>query len=383
MIKLPWHRRKDRTLGQAAVEFAIILPVLALMLMLALDFGRVFFGWVALNNSARIAANYAAIHPDAWSGSGDTNQQAAYSLQVANDLNAINCRPTSGNAQWQTTDVPAPTFDGSASQYAIDHHVVVTLQCRFSFLTPLVGNILGNPLTIAARSDFTIRGGIVAGVPVGPAPPPPGCVDAVVPNMIGQSVQGARSAWTTAGFTGSFTPAIGSDTETVLTQTTSPVSSPGDCLVRTAVVVVTFTVNGCVPPNVKVPNLVGMTVANARTAWTSAGFNSGTFSPASGSDTDTVTAQTTNPSSSPGQCEPPTTTVTVTHSPPPPPPAQCTMPQLVGLKVNDAQTAFGAAGFTGAFTVTRPPNGNYNVTSQNGVGGQQYPCTTGVTVAGN
>ena len=382
MIKLPWRRTK-RSRGQALVEFAIILPVLALLLMLALDFGRVFFGWVALNNAARIAANAAAVSPDAWSGGGNPGLQASYRQQVINDLNAINCRPGSGNPQWQASDVPNPTYDGSASQYTLDHHVAVTLNCRFTFLTPLVGNILSNALTIVARSDFTIRGGMVAGVPIGASPPPAGCVDAVVPSMIGQSVSGARTAWFSAGFNaGTFTPASGSDTESVLTQTTSPASSPGDCLVKTAVVIVTFTVNGCTPPSVKVPNLVGMTVSAARSAWSSAGFNVGTFSPASGSDTDTVTTQTTSPSSSPGQCEPLTTTVTVTHVAPSPPPATCTMPQLVGLKVNGAQTAFTAGGFTGAFTIARPPNGNYDVTSQNRVGGQQYPCTTDVTVSG-
>jgi hypothetical protein len=195
VIKLS-RRRTERSRGQALVEFAIILPVLALLMMLALDFGRVFFGWVALNNAARIAANYASVNAQAWNPPGNTPQQDAYKHQVVNDLNAINCRPPGANTTWQVTDVPTPTYDGTASQYELEHHVVVTLQCRFAFLTPLVGNILGNILTVGARSDFTIRGGEVAGIPVGQNPPPPGCVDAVVPNMVGHSVAGARSQWT-------------------------------------------------------------------------------------------------------------------------------------------------------------------------------------------
>ena len=381
MIKLPWCRTK-RSRGQALVEFAIILPVLALLLMLALDFGRVFFGWVALNNAARIAANSAAVNPDAWEAPGKPQLQDTFKHQVVNDLNAINCRPPSTNAQWQTTDVPTPTFDGTASQYGLDHHVVVTLNCRFTFLTPIVGNILGNVLTIAARSDFTIRGGIVAGIPIGPNPPPPGCVDAIVPNMVGQSIQGARSQWTSAGFTGAFTPATGADTDTVLTQTTTPPSSPGDCIVKSALVTVTYTNQPCTSPDIKVPNLVGMTVSQARIAWTGAGFT-GSFTPASGSNSDNVDAQTTSPSSSPGQCEPPTTTVTVTHTPPSPPPSTCKAPQLVDLKVSEAQVAFSAAGFTGAFNVSQPPNGDYRVKSQDLAFGQYYACTASVTVSGN
>ena len=40
-----------------------MLPILALLLVMAVDFGRVFFGWVALQNAARIGADYAASGP--------------------------------------------------------------------------------------------------------------------------------------------------------------------------------------------------------------------------------------------------------------------------------------------------------------------------------
>ena len=381
-MKLPFRRRRPVSRGQALVEFALILPVLALLLMLALDFGRVFFGWVALNNAARIAANAAAVHAQAWNPPGNTPQVNTYKNQVVNDLNAINCRPPGANNTWQVSDVPNPTFDGSASQYDLDHQVVVRLNCRFTFLTPIVGNILGNILTIGATSNFTIRGGQVAGIPIGPNPPPPGCVDAVVPNLVGLSVSGARSTWTAAGFTGSFTPATGSDAETVLTQITSPPSNPGDCVVKSAVVTVTYTTNGCVAPNIKVPSLLGLTVSAARSSWSSAGFT-GSFNPSSGSDTDIVSAQATTPSSSPGQCEPPTTTVIVTHASPSPSPGTCQMPQLVGLIVSAAKSTFTGAGFSASnFNASHPPNGNYTVTSQDDTFGQYYACTASVTVSG-
>ena len=50
------------------VESALVLPILALLLVMAIDFGRVFFGWVALQNAARIGADFAAQTPDAWDG---------------------------------------------------------------------------------------------------------------------------------------------------------------------------------------------------------------------------------------------------------------------------------------------------------------------------
>ncbi len=44
--------------GQSAVEFAIVVPVLALMLVAIADFARVFFVSVAVNNAARAGAQY-------------------------------------------------------------------------------------------------------------------------------------------------------------------------------------------------------------------------------------------------------------------------------------------------------------------------------------
>jgi len=64
-------RKPARTRGQTIVEFALTLPVLILLLLFAIDFGRVFLGWISLNNAARVGANYAAMHPHDWdSGSG-------------------------------------------------------------------------------------------------------------------------------------------------------------------------------------------------------------------------------------------------------------------------------------------------------------------------
>ena len=47
--------RRDRR-GQAAVEFALILPLLVLMMVGVFDLGRAVYAWSTLNNSAREGA---------------------------------------------------------------------------------------------------------------------------------------------------------------------------------------------------------------------------------------------------------------------------------------------------------------------------------------
>jgi hypothetical protein len=126
-------------------------------------------------------------------------------------------------------------------------------------------------------------------------------------------------------------------------------------------------------PNKIVPTLTGQSVAAARSAWTNAQFT-GAFTPASGSDAQTVIGQTTNPASTPGSCLIATATVTVTYQ------LQCTAPQLIGLTASAGQSPFTVAGFTGTYTIHRPPNSNYTIGSQSLVGGQVYVCSSSMTV---
>lgn len=58
--------------GVAATEFAIVLPVLLLLVIACTDFGRMGHVYVAISNAARVGAEYGATHQftdhtrDAW-----------------------------------------------------------------------------------------------------------------------------------------------------------------------------------------------------------------------------------------------------------------------------------------------------------------------------
>ena len=61
--RVPRDLRHRRFRGQALVEFALVIPLFMLLLLLAVDFGRLFFSYVQINNAAREAAAYAATAP--------------------------------------------------------------------------------------------------------------------------------------------------------------------------------------------------------------------------------------------------------------------------------------------------------------------------------
>ncbi|MGN1025079.1 MAG: TadE/TadG family type IV pilus assembly protein [Faecousia sp.] len=50
--------------GQAMVEFALVLPVLLVLLCGIIDFGWLYYNQITLNNAAREGARYAVIHYD-------------------------------------------------------------------------------------------------------------------------------------------------------------------------------------------------------------------------------------------------------------------------------------------------------------------------------
>ena len=64
--------RRSRSRGQSMVEFALVLPLLFVLLLISIDFGRVYLGYINVQNMARIAANEAATNPLGWQGNDGT-----------------------------------------------------------------------------------------------------------------------------------------------------------------------------------------------------------------------------------------------------------------------------------------------------------------------
>jgi hypothetical protein len=214
-LHLPKLRGRKRSRGQGVVEFAIALPVLMLILLIVVDAGRLFFGSVTLHNATRIAASYAAAHPNAWGGAPDANQQAAYAAQIQRDSAAL-CNPP----------IPDPTFPDGAKTIGL--RAQVTLTCDFRMITPIIGAVLGNIVKISATETFPIRDGLLASIPTfppvgtpaptatpaptptpgptptgtgGPTPTPtlpPGVC--IVPTIMNQKINDVIDDWRTAGF---------------------------------------------------------------------------------------------------------------------------------------------------------------------------------------
>jgi len=149
-LRLHWRTassvRKSR--GQSLVEFALVLPLLMVILLFTVDFGRVFLGWVELNNAARIAANYAAAGQPPLT----STQRDQYRAIVGRETAALNCDLPTVNP------IPDPTFTPNTS---VGSQAVVNLSCVFHPITPFISGFFGGGVNVGAQAIFPIRAGVL------------------------------------------------------------------------------------------------------------------------------------------------------------------------------------------------------------------------------
>ena len=375
-------RRRNRSRGQSIVEFALLLPAFLLLVLVALDFGRVYLGWVNVQNMARVAANFAANNADAWGVPGDAAIKARYQDLIANDARAINCVPPD--------PIPDPIF---ATGLDLGDPVKVNIDCNFAVLTPIVSSVLGSNILVSSSIEFPVKAGIVGSVPGG-APPEPapiasfsasptsGMEDLEV--TVTDTSKNNPGSWrwtfgdgTAASFQKNPPPHVYQDPGTYTI--TLVVQNGGGSSTATATIDVLpapptgpipdFSAaprSGQVPPNLSVAFKDLST--NGATSWswnfgdgaTSSQQNPSHAYTASGSYDVTLTVSDGTTSNSQTKVG----FIVVADKP-------CTVPNFAGVKKNKAQGIWSAAGFT--TNMTFAPGQNYTIGVQSLPGGLANP----------
>lgn len=393
---------RAKTRGQSLVEFAIVLPILLLLTLVALDFGRVYLGWINLQNMSRIAANLAANNPTAWS-TGDADVLAKYQNQIRNDALATNCElPLVGGVR----TAPAPVFIDRNANGATDDlgdAASVSLSCTFDLITPGIKNIVGNSLTVSSSSVFPVKSGMTStmgggGGPVGSAP------NAA---FTGNGMLAPSTLSGAAPFTVTFRDTSGGNPTSWLWTfpddgTTSTLQDPLDhTFVLPGTYVVTMQATNALGSStasmgitVTTPTTVDFTYSlSSPNAPSTATFTNNSTPGATayawtfGAGEGTSTQQ--NPTHTYNAAGTYSVTLTVTYPTGPVAvtksitlgSALCTVPSFNGVKRNNAQALYTGAGFTGTVSSgPGAPNGNFTILSQSVTANSQYPCNGNVTV---
>jgi Flp pilus assembly protein TadG len=140
--------RRSRPRGQALVELAITLPVLLLMVGGAVDFGRLFFTRVSIENAAKEGAFFGATNPRC-----DVVRQAC-----------VEPGTVKWHAQNETPGLPVTVavqcLHGGSSVATTScreddtYRVVVTHQ--FQLVTPILSAAFGSGITLATSATSLV-----------------------------------------------------------------------------------------------------------------------------------------------------------------------------------------------------------------------------------
>ncbi len=137
------RKRASSDGGQTLVEFALILPVLTVLIFGIVDVARLYNAWVTMQGAAREAARYGVTgRTDCAVSSTDREACILYLAEelastLANSDTAVEVSVRS----WQYPDYLDPATEGDPGEQC--DALEVQVEYDFEASTPLIGNLLG------------------------------------------------------------------------------------------------------------------------------------------------------------------------------------------------------------------------------------------------
>ncbi len=174
--RMPAVEDRSRSRGQSLVELALVLPVLMLLVLAAVDLGRIFFAQIAVANAAREGAYEASYHgtyvPNA--PCSDANTVMCAILNEAQSSLAI----APADVAWSCNNA------GGCAPGGFGDRVTITVTGHFSLLTPLLSAFFGGTnvaFSSAAAADIVATNHTVAAPPTAAPTPTPDPTPSPIP----------------------------------------------------------------------------------------------------------------------------------------------------------------------------------------------------------
>ena len=134
LLHLSDHR--NRTRGQSLVEFALILPILLILMLGILDFGRAIYAYNSVSNGARSGARVAIVNQDIDDITTAVEEEAF-------GLDGVDV----------TFD---PNVEGSADCPSIGCVIEVGVSTEYIPATPIFSQLVGS-ITVSSESQMPIE----------------------------------------------------------------------------------------------------------------------------------------------------------------------------------------------------------------------------------
>jgi Flp pilus assembly protein TadG len=152
-------RRRRGQPGQAMAELALVAPMLLLLVVVGLDFGRAFLVHNALTNSVREGARYGITHPSDATGMRSRVQAelSGATVSVANSEIHVLWAPASpaGSGCGGVTETEAlATYQANKACYP---YAKVRIDYTYVPMTPLAGQFMGGGANLHAAVTMGIE----------------------------------------------------------------------------------------------------------------------------------------------------------------------------------------------------------------------------------
>jgi Flp pilus assembly protein TadG len=151
--------------GQSLVEMAMVLPILAILTFGLVDFGRGYYFQVSVTNSAREGARVAILNiytgPQTPNCSSSNNYATCPIQTDANIITAVNkeliysgisptsitiCPPHDSTGSTAGCPDSSNRVDNWVAGNPVNYYVTVTVKYDFQLFTPLMQQLVGNPI---------------------------------------------------------------------------------------------------------------------------------------------------------------------------------------------------------------------------------------------
>jgi Flp pilus assembly protein TadG len=139
---LPRLRSADSSRGQGLVEFALIFPILMLLLIAIFDGGRLVFAYNDISNAARVGARVAIVNQG-------SNAARTATIGQATSLGLTNADVT---VSYRTADLSG----ACPTPYQLGCVAEVSVTFDWQAITPVIGSVMG-PVTLTTESRMPIE----------------------------------------------------------------------------------------------------------------------------------------------------------------------------------------------------------------------------------
>lgn len=128
-------KRLTNESGQSLVEFAIILPILLLLIMGIIEFGLIMNSYLTIQNASREGARIGIV------GAADSD---------------IRNRIISDSPNLQTADLTINITPGEGSRSSGDT-ITVAIYYNYHLVTPIISSLLNNSLILKAQTSMRME----------------------------------------------------------------------------------------------------------------------------------------------------------------------------------------------------------------------------------